>query len=271
MADNVKDLLGGLLETIPPAPQKAEPSKKAFIQSPKEEEGKQEATPQEDPPPAPPAPPASDEVLELVRAQNAQIQQLMQTVQTLQEGGQRPPAENPPQIDPAALVKAEDMEGLVNEDGMIDTTKLANLIATVGTRSYQLAREHTMRDIPEIVSKTAQREAAYAGTIGSFWQANPDLQPFQQDVKAEADQVLAANPSYTLHQVLDAAAKNVRKKLKAYTEAAGLMQGGTPSPNNFPQGGSGGQRPNGEDNRTDLQKGIADLLKGVQPGQHFVR
>lgn len=171
-------------------------------------------------------------------------------------------------LDPNAILSQKDVEGLIDETGRLDVQKLLQLFQLSGQRSYQMGREHTLRDVPAIVAPTLTRQATIQAAVSTFWAQNQDLQPFRQQIAAEANMIAAQNPNLDMGQVLSQTANSVRGKLQAAAQAStrvAQMQQPQPQPGFVPQGLSPvGNRPQAPvDNRSDMQKDLDAMFNAV--------
>jgi len=226
--------------------------------------------------------PQVDPALAALQQQIANQNNTIQLLMAQMQAGQNPQPQEPavPQIqplDPTAILKAEEAQGLVGDDGKLNVQKLLELFQLAGTRSYQLGREHTLRDVPAVVAPTLNRQAAIQASVSTFWSQNQDLQPFRQQLSAEANAISAQYPHYDLNTVLHQAASSVRGKLQAAGVASQRMQQMQTNPMQpqytAPQQTQGfipsglaptGQRPQGvQDNRSPMEKQLDDMLGAV--------
>ena len=177
-----------------------------------------------------------DPTITALQQQLAQQSQLLQAMQLqLMQGqqGQQQQQEQPIQIqpvDPSAILKQEEVTGLVDDSGTLSVSKLVELMQKVGQRSYQLGREHTVRDVPSLVEPVVTRQAALHSSVNTFWATNNDLQPFRQQLSQEANSIAAQAPHLPLNTVLNQAAASVRAKLSAFTQAGQIVNNSQSTP-----------------------------------------
>lgn len=223
------------------------------------------------PDPAQPPQPALDPN---VAAMMQQMQALQQQVISMQQQAQaasaptEPQKVEIPQLDPGSILTQEEFQGVVKEDGTIDASKMYAALGIVAQRSYQMAREHTLQDLPSIIQQTARREAAITTTVNSFWSKNSDLRQYKAEIGRKAEEIAAADPNLPLDTVLEKAGTAVRESLNAYIQAQGYVAGNGQKANPAANGafvpnlgGGSNGRPNGQDNRSETERGIDAMLK----------
>jgi hypothetical protein len=229
--------------------------------------------------PAPPPDAGAEQYKQLTVGLLTQLQQMAQqmgqmqgTIVSLQS--QQKPADlgdafKPAPLQNTALVTADDLKGIVNEDKTVNVEALMRAMQAVGERSYQLSREHTHRDLPNLLQPMIQRHTQMHSTATLFWDKNKDIEPFRDRVANEANTIYAQQPHLSINQVYDMAAKKVREDLAAYAKAAGIVQNPQPTNPAFPPafvppvGGGGADRPppGGPQQPTTMQQEIQQLLK----------
>lgn len=240
-------------------------------------------TPQE-PAEQPAVPAQPDPTIAALQAQLAQQQQMMQMMMLQMQSGKQPTGDEPPivpqvtPLDPTAILKQEEVQGLVDEQGKLNLQKLVELFQTAGTRSYQLGREHTLRDVPTVIAPTLNRQTAIQATVSTFWAGNQDLQPFRQQLSQEANAIAAQSPHLDLNTVLHQAAGSVRQKLSSFGQATTRMQQMQQNPAHQPQmpthnqthgfvpsglAPAGSRQTPSADNRTPMERQLDEMFNAV--------
>lgn len=95
---------------------------------------------------------------------------------------------------------------------------LLNKVITVAMNaSTMMAQEQILRQIPDIVQRSAEQQHNIHKLTDDFYTANPDLVPYKQAVSMAAMQVYNEKPSSTLSEILAEAATRTRKTLQLTT------------------------------------------------------
>jgi len=125
-------------------------------------------------------------------------------------------------------------------------------------------RKDVLKQIPDIVDKTATRKMQSRELVANFNKENPDLVPYHRYVAINAREVQAKNPNMSDADVLKRAAVLTRKDLKLVktskdTEGERKKKKKVVTPGR-PNRGS---RNRGKDTRSGKEKEIADLLEQI--------
>lgn len=96
--------------------------------------------------------------------------------------------------------------------------QLLNRLVTVSMNaSVAMAEERIMRQLPDIVQRSAQQQQNIHKITEDFYAANPDLVPYKQAVSMAAMQAYNEKPSSTLEEILSEAGTRTRKALQLTT------------------------------------------------------
>lgn len=194
-----------------------------------------------------------------------EIADLKATIAALQQQLTKPAEEQTPaetetkiEIDPESFLTEEEIEDFAVDPGKV----LRNLAARV----YQKAREDTLRDLPDVVTRATQRQTAVTQAQQDFWSKNTDLwEKVQADsnlqtfVRITANQVQEENPNWTYGQIFEETGKRVRSTINLHAKAKNIEStaGKRTGQNRRPRGKR--QAP-AEDNRTEEQKLIDSMF-----------
>lgn len=149
------------------------------------------------------------------------------------------------------------------EEALDNRENLNRLLTRVAVKT----QEQMMRQIPDLVAQTAQRQSELDKSISSFWEDNSDLVEHQDYVAFVANQVQSENPDASYDAVLEETGKRVRSELNVAKKAEEVeeerkekeQQKQEKKPafaGGKPRGTRGGQG----DNRTGQQKQIDHLV-----------
>lgn len=213
-----------------------------------------------------PTPQPSDDVSEL----REQVAELRGALQALTQGqGQQEVEEPEPElpkieVDPDEFLSEEDLDEFSVDPGKV--------LKQLAARVYQRAREDTLKDMPDVVTKATERQTALTQARNDFWRENTDLyQKVQEDpnigqlLRFTANQVSSENPEYDVRKIFDEAGARVRKSLNLHKEAKKIEEETTSKPPNQPgkprSKRRGGKSP---DNRTAKQKQIDAMVASTQ-------
>lgn len=165
-------------------------------------------------------------------------------------------------IDIQQIVTPEEFEEM-----QTDPKKFNEVLARVYKAAESNARQKMMQDVPQLVQKTASRQATYQTAVQNFYDENPDLKPFKKFVSVTMNEVAAENPDMNLEEMLQETAKRARKNLALADNARDKEKerreqedGGPSDKPAFAGGSKGGRSGGGEDIRSDQQKQIDDLI-----------
>jgi len=256
MPENVQSLLNELFSNVP-APNKEEPTQD--IEAALAPESGQPINPVEAQPTATPTPSQPAEVDQL----KGEIAELKALILQMKQPAPAPEPEASPVAVPDAttFLTEQELAGILDEDGQLNSKELLKALTLVAQRSYQLSREHSLRELPEIVTRTAARETAYQAAIANFWVSNSDLQPFKEQMQLTANRIAAAEPNLTINQVLEKTATETRAALNAYRTAKATNDSPAPITPSFPPSRPG-LRNGGNAQPTDRQRKIDAILFG---------
>lgn len=166
------------------------------------------------------------------------------------------------ELDIEQIVSPEEFEEI-----QTDPKKFNQVLAKVYKAAEANARQKVMQDVPQLVQKTASRQATYQTAVQNFYDDNPDLKPFKKFVSVTMNEVAAENPDMNLEDMLQETAKRARKNLALASSAREQEeerreqedQGPSDKPA-FAEGSKGGRSNGGGDTRSNQQKQIDDLI-----------
>lgn len=180
-------------------------------------------------------------------------------------GTTEPPAATTPPPKPAEMLKVElkeiDFVGEEKIDDIIETKEgLNKLLNSVRKQAV----EHTLASVPGLVNQVASQMIGVHLAVQDFYSANQDLLAYKPYVGHVSHEVAAKNPTFTLPQVLQETAKQVRDRLRLKGTAATTTPPPTPGrkPSATPglPGARSAPRQPAASKPSDLSQEIIDLM-----------
>lgn len=233
------------------------------------------------PPVAPPTPPVPPVVKD---PRDTQIEDLTKTLGQMREQMENmarqmatpaaPPAPAPkldaqgqPIVEPPPVVKflekEEDLDKMLNsvDNFNVGMTK----ILTSGT-------EGVLKNISQIVMPMVTQIVTQKLAVQEFFTHNQDLGNNRAYVGVVANELAAANPTWTLENIIQNLGTEVRKRLAIAGQPVGTPPAGGQLPVNPPAAptpafvpGGNARPPSGPSSMTAMEKGINDLIEGFVP------
>ncbi len=141
------------------------------------------------------------------------------------ESKQLDTSNEPPQLSVPEITTQEHnfLEGIDMDDLLGDPARLNGVLQEVYNKALQqasrIALEHTYQTMPATVLHFSRQQYEMQKTIESFYAQNPELVERKTTVGSVANEIAAAHPEYTVEQLLDESAKQVRKMLGLKAQA----------------------------------------------------
>jgi len=209
-----------------------------------------------------PAPQASE-----IQQLKAEIAEVKGMLQGLSQGRSQEEPEAEPEL-PSIQVNPEDF---LTEDEIDEfTVDPGKVLRQLAARVYSRAREDTLKDMPDVVSKATQRHVTLTQARQEFWSKNADLLQKSQEnptvatlIRVTANEVQSENPHFTVEQVFNETGLRVRKTLGLHAQAQKIESSSRPAqhpgkPRSKRRGGSS------EDTRTPEQKQLDQMLASIR-------
>lgn len=183
----------------------------------------------------------------------------------------QPEPEESPQQEPIE-VQAEEFVSEEEFDEIIqDRNKLNEVLNRVAAESANAAREAVLRQVPDIVSKTTDRQMTVRQSVQKFYEDNPDLQEYGSYVGHIVNKIRSEKPNAPISDVLNTAGEKAREDLGIHKEAEKLEKERRESeqeePENdspaFAKSGTGRRRGGKKDTRNDFQKQADEMLNAM--------
>lgn len=146
-----------------------------------------------------------------------------------------------------------------------DPKAFTDFLMRFGNQVRQQAREDALRDIPDVVSKTASRQQQLLRKRDEFYTKNKDLENHKNYVGYVANQIYSNDPDMSLDELFNKTAVKVRKDLAINEQAVEkednrLEKQARKSKAPAFAGGTHSTRSSAGDNRTELQKEFDAML-----------
>lgn len=152
---------------------------------------------------------------------------------------------------------------------MKDKSKFVGFLNKFGDAIRQQAREDALRDVPDVVSKTTQRQQTLLEKKNQFFNDNPELKEHANYVGYTATRLYSQNPELSVDELFNKTAEQVRKDLalnKQAVEAEDSRMKKTAEQRKKPAFASaktGGTRSQGGDNRNEMQKDLDAMIESL--------
>ena len=119
----------------------------------------------------------------------------------------------PGQITTVDFIGTEDHVSILEDRAKFN--ELLNKVATVAFKAAQASStNYILRQIPEVVEKTAKQQLTIENTTRDFYSANQDLVPYKNAVAMAAMQLYQEHPEMSLPELLRSAAERTRSVLR---------------------------------------------------------
>ncbi len=155
------------------------------------------------------------------------------------------------------------LDGIDMDDLLGDPAKLNGVLQAVYNKALQqasrIALEQAYQTMPATVLHFSRQQYEMQETIRDFYRQNPELLERKATVGSVANEIAVTHPEYTVAQLLDESAKQVRKMLGLKQQAQEQVKEikKTPTPG-FAKQRSGGGRVKQEE-LSALEKEMAEL------------
>ncbi len=181
------------------------------------------------------------------------------------EAKQLDASSGPPQLVVPEIAAQEHnfLDGIDMDDLLGDPAKLNAVLSAVYNKALQqasrIALEQTYQTMPATVLHFSRQQYEMQETIRDFYRQNPELLERKATVGSVANEIAVTHPEYTVAQLLDESAKQVRKMLGLKQQAQEQVKEikKTPTPG-FAKQRSGGGRVKQEE-LSALEKEMAEL------------
>ncbi|MFA6972952.1 MAG: hypothetical protein WC208_16335 [Gallionella sp.] len=263
----------------PPAEPPAEPPKEPPKEPPVEPPKEPPATPA--PPVAPPVEDPRDKQIKDLATTIEQLRTQITEVSKLATAPQKPPDALPPKVgaDGKPIVEAPPVvEFVKTEEEFDEVLKTKDNFNAFLTKTLGRGNEDVLRAIPQLVMHLADQVVTQKMAVAEFYSVNKDLAAVDKDGKSlykpfigmVANELAAKNPTWTMEDIVKVLGQEVRGRL-ALASGSGTPPPGTPPMPPAPLvedpafvGGRPVARGNPSAALTAMEKGIADLIDGVQ-------
>jgi len=198
------------------------------------------------------------------------IDQLMNKIEELEgrldgdgaEEGESRAANEPTQQDHIEFVE--------NEEELQDLTEDVDSFNELMSRMFHTVREEVTRVVPEIAHQTMKQRQSVQKAVKGFWKENPDLQDWEKQVQAVAQEVQAQNPNADHRTILDKSGEVVRERLDLHKQAKEANEGSDDSSENqegldqppTPGGSSAG--PPSQGNMSETEEEVSEMLEATE-------
>lgn len=258
----ISEMLGDFSSTVPDEDgvEELESSEEEVTQQQTEEEPVQITEPEPEPEPEPEAEETEPDL-------RSEIQSLRQELAELrgqkQEESGEPEAQEPEAQEQEVPQEVLNMVSQEQHDMILSDPEAFNeLIGAL----YTKIRQDVIRDIPQLVSKTAQRQTAYQTAIKDFWSRNSDLKEHMDFVRYTANKVQSDNPNASVEKALSMTEQRVREQLNIKERAEKregsrkqMNQGAKKDPS-FARKPRGQRQPAQQEQKSEQQKQIDEIL-----------
>jgi len=215
-----------------------------------------------------------DPEVQQLREQNQELQERLEQLERQQQadeleapvqGDETETAETEPQetktdeVEPHEFLTDEEAQQLFGVEEASSLNEMLN-------RVYDRAREDTIREIPELVEKTQERQQTMQQAVQSFYEDNPELREYKDYVSHKANEIQAENPDMDVEDLMEETAKRAKQGLKLKEKAEETEQNrrekeeATDNDPAFAPKARGERGGSGQDNRSGQQKQIDELI-----------
>jgi len=163
------------------------------------------------------------------------------------------------EVEPHQFMTDEEAQQLFGVEGAGTVNEMLN-------RVYNRAREDTIREIPELVEKTQERQQTMQNAVQSFYEDNPELKKYKDYVSHKANEVQAENPDMDIENLMEETAKRAKEGLQLHEKAKETekerreKEEATNNDPAFAPKARGERGGSGPDNRSGQQKQIDELI-----------
>lgn len=208
---------------------------------------------------------SSDE-LTILRAELAAQQKVLDRL--AKEREQEQPKAPKIEIDPDTLVTEEEARELLSDPH--------GVLKKIAERLYVKAREDTLKDIPQLVESAAGRQTALQQARTKFFSENAELVEAAKKtpavarlIRMTADELQSQHPEWTVEQIFDETAKEVRGTLKLQKKASTIEKEATEGKKKASQVGKPRNRRRSApgrktEKRSGLEKELDDMLESIK-------
>lgn len=207
---------------------------------------------------------SKDQEIENLRQQVIALQQGQQS-ETSEEAQESEESEESQEQTPQQI--SDSLVGDLSDEEFDKITgskdEFANFLSKFGNNIIAKSKETTIKDIPDIVSKSFDRQSKMKSARDNFYQENPDLKKYSDYVGYMTNKLQSENPDKGIEELLSMTEKEVRKNLSLNKTAVETERERRNNENRRPVNpgsGRGASRQRTSDTRTDQQKQIDDIL-----------
>lgn len=210
---------------------------------------------------------------EEVDPRDKEIEELRSRVAQLQQGQQaEEPEEEPKEKEekkekPTAQQVSDTLVGNLSDEDFDRITgskdEFTNFLSDFGNKIIAKSKESTINDIPDIVSKSFDRQTKLKSERDRFYNENPDLKKYSDYVGYVLNQKQSQDPGKGIRELLEETEQEVRKNLSLNKQAVDRERERLQNQNRRPASpgsGRGANRSPSSDSRSDQQKQIDDIL-----------
>jgi hypothetical protein len=216
-------------------------------------------------PPVVPEPPPVDPRDTTIAQLQGTIEELRKMVEAVAAGKQ--PATPVAPVEPTA---PEVHKFLEKDDDLDEALKSVDNFNAMLSGVMVKSQEGMLAALPQIVMTLADQVVTRKIAVTEFFNANKDLVGSRAYVGTVANELAAANPDWTMEQVIEKLAPEVRSRLKLGTGPGPVIPPAAPPPSADPPAspafaGGSHARPagGGQGELTRVEQGIMDLIKDV--------
>lgn len=207
MFDHITSVPGSETDEEEPTKRKAEEEE---VEKPEEEISDSGESEEE----APSDEPEEDEVVAQLRSKVAELE----TGKAFGPQGEEVETKETKEEPKAEEEEKQKLEDFITEEEFDEIQTNPNKMNEILNKVYQRARnsayQDALKDIPDVVSTTQQRQQNLRNTIQKFYADNPELADYGKYVGYEANRIKSENPDKPLEDVLNEAGEVVKKELK---------------------------------------------------------
>lgn len=219
--------------------------------------------------PTPPPPPVGDAKDAEIASLRDTVEQLRGIIENISKQAIKPPEAQPAPVGPDGQpvpVEPPKHSFVASEDDLDKALNSADNFNSLLSNVVNKTQESMLLMIPQLVMKLADETVTRRMAVAEFYSANKDLAANKAFVGMVANEIAAKNPEWTMEQVIEKLADEVRGRLRL-TGQIPTPPSGTPPPKPPAApafAGGGGSRPGGGAPPMDrMAKEINDLLDGV--------
>lgn len=211
---------------------------------------------------------SEDEVTEKLRQRIAELE-TGKAFKGEEEQGEEPQKAEKKEETKETEKRVDDVMQFVTDEEFEEIQSDPKKLNDILVRVYQRARQDTMRDVPELVQQTTQRQVGIQEAVKGFYEENSDLRPHAQYVGYVATQVRAENPELAISDILKKTETKVRENLAISKSAKAQEEHRRKSDKKgkdapaFAKSGSGNHKGGKTDDRSGFAKQVDAMMSTV--------